>query len=685
MLNAFDEALTDQIAAGYAKLEADGLKDATATLKRLEDMREAYRKINREAYAAAAANLRGNLEEVAGTESEFAARAVKSAGGSVDMRTTVLGPQALQSLVDNVGLPFDGEGSLTQLMPWLARQEAGRLARLHGQLQIAAGLGEPAAQAIKRIRGTKEDGYTSGVLATSRRDAMTIAITANSAIQNGAREATYKRMKSIRFVEWSAILDGRTSQICQGLSGQIWRLDEPHPSPPAHPRCRSITIPRRDDEGTKHKPYGEWLAEQPAHVQDEVLGKARADIFRRNPDFDFQGFFKEGGGYKSLDELRKFDERLFTEGGVKSAPKAKPKAPAPEPAPAPEKKAFTTPIDASVNDNTVVVLSKREVTKRFNAILPGNAANPAYDQRPEFRSVKVEHFGKASLAAGLSDEAASAMLALWPELDRMADAFGIPRLRAIKGVSSSRAIATMGDGILSINAPHFNGFASKIGVAETGADSAALLKLKAEQEALKREIAATADEYTRMRERLEALGKGDDTRADRFSLSVDMREVYARHRKAADKEFKLRVKIATLQKQGTSEVSTWKVGDDIKERPYTLDKYFVGIDKMRSVMFHEFGHHVHQMRDKKGRRNVAGDPPIEAKLKRMYFDRFHGAAPGNIGGRGIERKNKLSTTYMTTDPFEWWAESFAAFMMGRKDLADPDLVKMIEELLDDTV
>ncbi|MDD1452649.1 hypothetical protein NHF48_019730 [Sphingomonas sp. H160509] len=90
-----------------------------------------------------------------------------------------------------------------------------------------------------------------------------------------------------------------------------------------------MLIPRRDNEGTKHKPYGEWLRDQPEAVQDDVLGKARADVFRANPDFDFAGYFKEGGGYKSIGELRQFDERLFGEGGVKSPakPKAKPEAP----------------------------------------------------------------------------------------------------------------------------------------------------------------------------------------------------------------------------------------------------------------------------------------------------------------------------------------------------------------------
>lgn len=337
-LDATTDDLVSQITRRYAQIEADGFDRGPATTKRLEDMLRAIRKVNTEVYKKIATGLTADLEAIAGHEAEFAAKSFKAAGGSIDLANTIPSASFLKTLVTTTPLPFADDGH-TLLMPWLATQEAGRLRRLEGALRTGINEGQTTGQLVQNIRGTKASGYTRkpdgspSILQTSRKDATTIALTANSAIQNAAREETYKRMKSIRFVEWSAILDSRTSQICQGRSGTIYEKDKPHPQPPAHPRCRSILIPRRDDKGTKHRPFGDWLRDQPEAVQDEILGKARADVFRANPGFDFSGYFKEGGGYKTLGELRQYDERLFTEGGVKSAPKAKPRAEAPAPEP----------------------------------------------------------------------------------------------------------------------------------------------------------------------------------------------------------------------------------------------------------------------------------------------------------------------------------------------------------------
>ncbi|GAA0456686.1 MULTISPECIES: minor capsid protein [Sphingomonas] len=687
-LNAFDEELSDLIAARYARIERDGFDKGPATTKALEDMRTAYAKVNAEAYKKAAGGLTADLFEIAKHEATFAAKAVSSAGEKLDFGATIPGPQYLKALITTTPLPFADDGH-TLLMPWLEVQEAGRLRRLEGSLRMSAGLGESTGQAVRRIMGTKAGGYTDGILQTSRKDATTIALTANNAISNAARNESYSRMKSIRYVEWSAILDGRTSQICQGRSGTIYVKGSQHPQPPAHPRCRSHLLPRRDNEGTKHKPYGDWLREQPDSVQDEVLGKARADIFRKNPDFDFAGYFKEGGGYKSLGELRQFDERLFAEGGVKSPGKAKAKPEAPKPAPEPERapeppQRLTSAVDPAINDNTVPVISRKDATKRLNAALGENAKAAAYDPRPEFKGIKAEHFGKAQLGAAFSDEAASAIVALWPEIDRITDAFKIPRLRAIRTISGSSAIANMGDGTLGAHATHLNAFASKIGVSETGAESAALKKLKAQHAELKAEIDKMNATLTEMRQRMVALGTSVENREARFVLATEQREFVAKFRIIAQREFKLRGQIRTMERQGGAEpVSTWKPGDDVKLRPYTNDKYFSGIDKMRSTLYHETAHHVHQMWKKEGRRGIVGSPPLERRLKQMFFNKFHGAAfPKNMG-QATENKNKLSSTYATTNEYEWWAEGFAAYMMGRHDLADPDLVKLIEELLDE--
>ncbi|MDD1452648.1 hypothetical protein NHF48_019725 [Sphingomonas sp. H160509] len=277
------------------------------------------------------------------------------------------------------------------------------------------------------------------------------------------------------------------------------------------------------------------------------------------------------------------------------------------------------------------MISKREATKRLTPGIAEAASSPIYETRPEYRSVKPEHFGKVTLGTNLSDEAASAMAALWPEVDRITDAFAVPRLRGIKGVGGQNATASMGDGILNINATHFNGFASRVGLKETGAESAALIKARKQQVELKAEIDRMSAQLVKLREQGIALGSDPANRDKRFVIAAESRELVTAYKKLANKEFKLRGTIRTMERQGGGEpVSEWKVGDDIKLRPYTNDKYFSGIDKMRSTLYHELGHQIHQMWKKNGRRYIGSrknNPPLEDRLSSMFFTKFHGAAP----------------------------------------------------------
>ncbi|MDD1452650.1 hypothetical protein NHF48_019735 [Sphingomonas sp. H160509] len=185
-LNSFDEELSDLIAARYARIERDGFDKGPATTKALEDMKRAYAEVNTKAYGKAAKGLTSDLEAIASHEATFAAKAVSSAGVKVDFGATIPGPQYLKALVTTTPLPFAHDGH-TLLMPWLEVQEAGRLRRLEGSLRMSAGLGESTGQAVRRIMGTKAGGYADGILQTSRKDATTIALTANNAISSAAR------------------------------------------------------------------------------------------------------------------------------------------------------------------------------------------------------------------------------------------------------------------------------------------------------------------------------------------------------------------------------------------------------------------------------------------------------------------------------------------------------------------
>ena len=122
----------------------------------------------------------------------------------------------------------------------------------------------------------------------------------------------------IALEEWVATLDMRTSAVCRARDGQRYPLGI-GPQPPAHYNCRSIRIPLVKDEFailrkgstrasmdgpvSSQTTYQSWLRNQPAEVQDEILGPSRAKLFRSG-QIDLQGFVDEAGREYTLDELK---------------------------------------------------------------------------------------------------------------------------------------------------------------------------------------------------------------------------------------------------------------------------------------------------------------------------------------------------------------------------------------------
>lgn len=70
--------------------------------------------------------------------------------------------------------------------------------------------------------------------------------TETNAIYNNARKDLYDDFK-VKWYVYVATLDARTSQICQSLDGQEFKLSEAETGvnyPPMHPNCRSCTVPK---------------------------------------------------------------------------------------------------------------------------------------------------------------------------------------------------------------------------------------------------------------------------------------------------------------------------------------------------------------------------------------------------------------------------------------------------------
>lgn len=157
-----------------------------------------------------------------------------------------------------------------------------------------------------------------------KRQAEALVRTSVNHLSSVAREGLYSANADILDgYEWVSTLDSRTTIICAGRDGIVFEIGRGDPMPPAHWQCRSTTVPSVKKEYTisgikGERPalgdmgkvnvsgkstYSGWLKRQGSDFQDEVLGPARAKLFRKG-QIELTGFVDPTGRVYTLIELR---------------------------------------------------------------------------------------------------------------------------------------------------------------------------------------------------------------------------------------------------------------------------------------------------------------------------------------------------------------------------------------------
>ena len=128
--------------------------------------------------------------------------------------------------------------------------------------------------------------------------------------------------------------------------------------------------------------------------------------------------------------------------------------------------------------------------------------------------------------------------------------------------------------------------------------------------------------------------------------------------------------------------SKWKYGDPIKDRPSGATQFHDNeLDKIRSVAYHEFGHHIHQMKYVNNDvnyghfRKTGFKAKVEERVKKIIIEER----------KKIPYAERLiaNTEYGDTNHFEFFAEQFSAYSMGKSDKVHPSFLKLIKELEED--
>ena len=240
-----------------------------------------------------------DLEGFGEAEAEFTATALSN---EVNLQTTV--PTAGQVATAAKARPFTSKLLLEELKDF--PKDQARLIRNN----VATGFAEGRTnqQIIQDVIGTSELKFKDGSMQVTRNAAARMVRTSIQHTATVAKEAVYKSNSDIvKQYAWVSTLDSRTSPTCQKRDGQVYAVGK-GPLPPAHPNCRSTTVPvfkgeTKDVDGVTKldletgtrsskgldggkqtsikNDYNSWLTRQPKQFQVDALGKSRAELFRK--------------------------------------------------------------------------------------------------------------------------------------------------------------------------------------------------------------------------------------------------------------------------------------------------------------------------------------------------------------------------------------------------------------------
>lgn len=289
---------------------------------------------------------RREVEAVANRAREIIDLGYQRAGAVVDTHAlAIIVAEKTQEIIQDViptvvKLPSDamllqlGKDVLIDGAPssaWWAKQSEDLAFKFAAQLRQGIANGETQERIVQRIVGKRGE---PGIMDTARRNARALVHSSVMTAANRARLETFRKNgRLLKGVRWLATLDGHTCPRCMAMDGQAWNLDgEKLPgttvvfnAPPIHfgDRCVlspvpktfkdiGLNIPEPTDTGKRASKDGpidgkvtfdDFLRRQSPAFVDNILGKARADLFRAGK-ISVRDLVSGTGRELTLDQLR---------------------------------------------------------------------------------------------------------------------------------------------------------------------------------------------------------------------------------------------------------------------------------------------------------------------------------------------------------------------------------------------
>lgn len=168
--------------------------------------------------------------------------------------------------------PFDGK----ILGEWITSQRVSLSMNLRRSIRVGIGSGKSTENIAKEIMSSAGPEFNM-----AKRHVNTMIRTAASNVVSKTDSETFKKAGVKKF-QLSAVLDSRTTEICQNLDGKVIEGTDIGMMPPFHPNCRTVAIPLFGDEPEITETYADWIGRQDEATQLEALGRKRFEAYKKD-------------------------------------------------------------------------------------------------------------------------------------------------------------------------------------------------------------------------------------------------------------------------------------------------------------------------------------------------------------------------------------------------------------------
>ena len=265
------EKLAVDLEQAIKKADPNGVGPSTYRQKRLKALLGQINGTTNDYYTRIKKNHDKALKGVVAAEAKATVTSVNKAFAGVQLAglPTVAQLQAIASEALIMGAPSK---------EWWASQKLDLQVKFKNEIRQGMLLGESVDELVRRVRGTKVNGFKDGIINVKKHQAAALVRTSVQAVSHAARMATHQANEDLyNGYQWLSTLDGRTTHICKARSGLTWDKsfnavghDKEYSPPPAHWNCRSLITP--------------WLKDWTDLSKNKTLAAKKKKEFKANGD-----------------------------------------------------------------------------------------------------------------------------------------------------------------------------------------------------------------------------------------------------------------------------------------------------------------------------------------------------------------------------------------------------------------